>query len=57
MSKVNLHGAQWLRHPAAYAAMEGFLLTGLDLLRPEREGVPERSANPPGVRHLQRALD
>ena len=30
---------------------------GLDLLRPEREGAPERSANPPGVRHLQRALD
>jgi len=54
---LHCHGAQWLRHPAAYAAMEGFLLTGLDLLRPERDVVPEQSTNPPGVRHLQRALD
>ncbi len=28
------HGAQWLRYPAAFSAMEGFLLTGLELLRP-----------------------
>ena len=26
------HGAQWLRHPAAFGAMEAFLLSGLDLL-------------------------
>jgi len=51
------HGAQWLRHPAAYAAMEGFLLTGLELLRPEREGAPETCLNAYGGRHLQRALD
>lgn len=55
---LHSHGAQWLRHPAAYAAMEGFLLTGLDLLRPEREDVPETSLNTHrSGRHLQRALD
>jgi AraC-like DNA-binding protein len=54
---LHSHGAQWLRHPAAYAAMEGFLLTGLDLLRPERMGMPETSLHVNGGRHLQRALD
>jgi AraC-like DNA-binding protein len=54
---LHSHGAQWLRHPAAYAAMEGFLLTGLDLLRPERERTPETSLNPHSGRHLQRALE
>jgi AraC-like DNA-binding protein len=54
---LHSHGAQWLRHPAAYAAMEGFLLTGLDLLRPERDRTPETSLSAHGGRHLQRALD
>jgi len=52
------HGQQWLRHPAAYAAMESFLLTGLDLLQPERARaggpVPADSGN---MGRLQRALD
>ena len=29
---LHSHGAQWLRHPAAFGAMEAFLLSGLDLL-------------------------
>ena len=53
---LHCHGEQWLRHPAAYAAMEGFLLTGLDLLRPGRGNTPEAPASSSG-RHLQRALD
>lgn len=32
---LHQHGAQWLRHPAAFAAIGDFLLAGLDLLRPE----------------------
>ena len=50
------HGAQWLRHPAASAAMEGFLVSGLELLRPE--GPADRSAamaSEPS--RLQRAVD
>ena len=55
---LHSHGQQWLRHPAAYAAMEAFLLTGLDLLRPDRDHTPEASSVPQGSgRHLQRALD
>ena len=55
---LHSHGQQWLRHPAAYAAMEGFLLTGLDLLRPGAAGDAEASiAHGAGARHLQRALD
>ena len=50
------HGQQWLRHPAAHAAMEGFLLTGLELLRPGPAYPPEAAAGS-GGRHLQRALD
>ena len=55
---LHSHGQQWLRHPAAYAAMESFLLTGLDLLRPEQAASLE-AHNPAsmGGRHLQRALD
>ena len=55
---LHSHGQQWLRHPAAYAAMEGFLLTGLELLMPERDGALDLSggAHASG-RHLQRALD
>lgn len=52
------HGQQWLRHPAAYAAMEGFLLTGLDLLQPERALAGEIAVSDTGnLRRLQRALD
>lgn len=56
----NLHayGQQWLRHPAAYAALEGFLLTGLDLLQPD--GVTSSDAaraEGSNTRHLQRAVD
>ncbi len=54
---LHSHGAQWLRHPAAYAAMEAFLLTGLDLLLPDRDGLSDTSLNAHGGRHLQRALD
>lgn len=55
---LHSHGQQWLRHPAAYAAMEGFLLTGLDLLRPD-SATGQEAPVPAGVggRHLQRALD
>ncbi len=52
------HGEQWLRHPAAYAAMEGFLLTGLELLLPERDiGAELLGSATGGCRRLQRALD
>jgi len=55
---LHSHGSQWLRHPAAYAAMEGFLLTGLDLLQ---DGAGAASAAPAGPpiegRGLRRALD
>lgn len=53
------HGAQWLRHPAAFAAMEGFLISGLDLLRPEGAATPPTAA-PLGQAdnsRLQRAVD
>lgn len=53
---LHIHGQQWLRHPAAYAAMEGFLLTGLDLLRPTQATANEATTGS-GGRHLQRALD
>lgn len=55
---LHMHGQQWLRHPAAYAAMEGFLLTGLDLLQPER-ALPAQTvgAEAGQPRRLQRALD
>jgi AraC-like DNA-binding protein len=56
---LHTHGAQWLRHPAAYAAMEGFLMTGLDLLLPDTPGSSSNIplAAPVGDRRLQRALD
>lgn len=55
---LHSHGQQWLRHPAAYAAMEGFLLTGLELLMPDREAAVDASIGQHrGGRHLQRALD
>ena len=53
------HGGQWLRHPAAFAAMEGLLLNGLELLRPD--GMGARPAAAPATRadgsRLQRAID
>jgi len=55
---LHQHGAQWLRHPAAFAAMEAFLLAGLDLLR--TDGAANATTVPAhgntGAR-LQRALD
>ncbi len=50
------HGAQWLRHPAAFAAMEGFLISGLDLLRPGGQ-YDTTPALPPDNTRLQRAVD
>ena len=56
---LHQHGAQWLRHPAAFAAMEGFLISGLDLLRPD--GAADRQAAAPLAQadssRLQRAVD
>jgi AraC-like DNA-binding protein len=56
---LHQHGAQWLRHPAAFAAMEGFLISGLDLLRPE--GADSGQAAAPLAQadssRLQRAVD
>lgn len=52
---LHAHGAQWLRHAAACAAMEAFLMQGLDLLT-EPASVPERSM-PAEPRHLRRALE
>jgi AraC-binding-like domain len=56
---LHQHGAQWLRHPAAFAAMEGFLISGLDLLRPE--GAASGQAAAPLAQadssRLQRAVD
>lgn len=55
---LNAHGQQWLRHPAAYAALEGFLLTGLDLLQPEQvSNHAAVGADVGTTRRLQRALD
>jgi AraC-like DNA-binding protein len=52
------HGAQWLRYPAAFAAMEAFLLTGLELLRPPPESTGRAApCLPAPIRHLQRAID
>lgn len=53
---LHSHGRQWLRHPAAYAALEGFLLGGLSLLQPER-GAAAAPAASGDSRALQRALD
>ena len=56
----NLHtyGQQWLRHPAAYAALEGFLLTGLDLLQHDCALAGEATLADGGkTRGLQRALE
>ena len=56
---LHQHGAQWLRHPAAFAAMEGFLISGLDLLRPD--GAADGQAAAPLAQadssRLQRAVD
>lgn len=56
---LHRHGAQWLRHPAAFAAMEAFLISGLDLLRPDGSAdapaaSPLAQADPS---RLQRAVD
>jgi AraC-like DNA-binding protein len=53
------HGAQWLRHPAAFAAMEGFLVSGLDLLRPggSTDAAPAAPASAADSSRLQRAID
>ena len=53
------HGAQWLRHPAAFGAMEAFLLSGLDLLRPSSLGEDDaaKPIHPGEASPMQRALD
>ena len=53
------HGAQWLRHPAAFGAMEAFLLSGLDLLRPSSLGADDapKPIHPGDASRMQRALD
>ncbi|MFO1192680.1 MAG: AraC family transcriptional regulator [Rhodoferax sp.] len=53
------HGAQWLRHPAAFTAMEGFLVSGLELLRPDAGADATPRAAPPAAdgSRLQRAVD
>ncbi len=55
---LHAHGAQWLRHPAAFCAMEAFLLTGLELLRPPGD-APSVDRLPAGgeSRALRRAID
>ncbi|OYU98780.1 MAG: AraC family transcriptional regulator [Burkholderiales bacterium PBB5] len=59
---LHSHGQQWLRHPAAFAAMEAFLLGGLDLLQAPA-GQPTAPQDTPARRPaadsrcLQRALD
>ena len=56
---LHSHGAQWLRHPAAFGAMEAFLLSGLDLLRPSglAPHAPRTLSSPGDASRLQRALD
>lgn len=56
---LHSHGGQWLGHPAAFAAMEAFLLSGLDLLRPASVGpdAPTTPAKPGDANRLQRAVD
>lgn len=52
------HGAQWLRHPVAYAAMESFLLSGLELLHAPCGDPPAGAAPlPADSRSLRRAID
>ena len=56
---LHSHGALWLRHRAAFAAMETFLLTGLDLLRPAG-AAPDCASKGPlrgESSRLQRAVD
>lgn len=53
---LHSHGQQWLRHPAANAAMEEFLLGGLALLLPDAPPCAA-SASTGTPRQLQRALD
>ena len=56
---LHSHGAQWLRHPAAFSAMEAFLLSGLDLLGPSSLSADDatRPGTPGDASRLQRALD
>jgi AraC-like DNA-binding protein len=56
---LHSHGAQWLRHPAAFGAMEAFLLSGLDLLRPPSLApqAPSILSSPGNANRLQRAVD
>ncbi len=56
---LHSHGAQWLRHPAAFGAMESFLLSGLDLLHPSSQSADKlRTLSSPGdASRLQRAVD
>ena len=56
---LHSHGAQWLRHPAAFGAMEAFLLSGLDLLRPSglAPHAPSTLSSPGNANRLQRAVD
>jgi len=53
------HGAQWLRHPAAFGAMEAFLLGGLQLLGPSSLGADDmaKPTHAGDASRLQRALD
>ncbi len=56
---LHSHGAQWLRHPAAFGAMEAFLLSGLDLLRPSglAPHAPSKLSSQGDTNRLQRAVD
>ncbi len=56
---LHSHGAQWLRHPAAFGAMEAFLLSGLDLLRPSglASHAPSILSSQGDTSRLQRAVD
>jgi AraC-like DNA-binding protein len=56
---LHSHGAQWLRHPAAFGAMEAFLLSGLALLRPSglAPHAPSILSSPGNANRLQRAVD
>lgn len=55
---LNDNGQQWLRHPAAFAAMEGFLLCGLEMLfGVEAQAEVDKAGGEGSERSLRRALE
>ena len=55
---IDAHGATWLRHPAATAALQDVLLRGLIALQPHSHGAQRHPAPAPALpRHVRRAQE